>query len=262
MSLASRLRARLVPSAYVAAAVGLVVVVLALAAVAAPEVLAFALAAGGAVLAWGWAGALDLPSPRGTLAVIVVGGLALVLSVVTRDGPPWLVWVPAALSIAMIAAFAHQLFRVDGRPRLVQSVSSVVLALALVACAVLLVPPVRTDEGRWLVIGALVAAAASAGTDLLGRYPAAQSWLTALAMTAGGAAAVVVALATGMPWTTWLLLGVASGALSHAMRTVMAPLPTLALARPRLVAALASVFVVGVVPYLVATAFVPEALLG
>ena len=73
---------------------------------------------------------------------------------------------------------------------------------------------------------------------------------------------MVVALLTGMPWTTWLLVGVASGALSHSMRAVMAPLPTLALARPRLVAALASVLVVGVVPYLVATAFVPGALTG
>lgn len=262
MSLTSRLRSRLAPSAYVTGAVGVVVVVLALAAVAAPEVLALALAAGGAVLAWGWAGALGLPSPRGTLGVIVVGGVALVLSVVTRDGQPWLVWVPAALSIAMIAAFAHQLFRVDGRPRLVQSVSSVVLALALVASGVLLVPPAHTDQGVWLVIGALAAAAASAGTDLLGRYPFLQSWLTALAMTAGGLVAVLVALVGGMPWTTWLLLGVAAGALSHAMRSVMAPLPTLALARPRLVAALASVLVVGAVPYLVATAFLPEALQG
>jgi hypothetical protein len=34
------------------------------------------------------------------------------------------------------------------------------------------------------------------------------------------------------------------------------------MARPRLVAALASVLVVGVVPYLVAQVFVPDALLG
>ena len=262
MSLVTRLRSGLTPSAYVTGSVTAVVVVLALAALASPAVLAFAVAAGGAVLAWGWAGALGLPSPRGTLGVLVVGGLALVLSVATRDGAPWLVWVPAALSIAMIAAFTHQLLRVDGRPRLVQSVSSVVLALALLACGALLVPPTHTTEGVWLVVGALAAALASAGTDLLGRYPTLLPWLTALAMAAGGTAAVVLALATGMQWTTWLLLGVAAGALSHAMRAVMAPLPSLALARPRLVAALASVLVVGMVPYLVAHAFVPAALLG
>lgn len=262
MVLPSRLRVRLAPSAYVAGAVAVLVAVLAVAALASPLVLALALAAGGAVLAWGWAGALDLPTPRGTLGVLLVGGLALVLSVATRDEPPWLDWVPAALSIAMIVAFTHQLLRVDGRPRLVQSVSSVVLALAVLACAVLLVPPVRSEEGRWLVVGALLAALASAGTDLLGRYRALHAWLTALAMASGGAVAVALALLTGMPWTTWLLLGVAAGAVSHAVRAVMAPLPTLAWSRPRLVSAVASVFAVGVVPYLVALAFVPRALSG
>ncbi|GAA1165542.1 hypothetical protein GCM10009584_03000 [Ornithinimicrobium humiphilum] len=262
MSPSSRLLPRLAPSAYVTGSVVAVVVVLGVAAFTAPGLLAFALAAGAAVLAWGWAGALALPSPRGSLTVIVVGGLALVLSVAFRTGEPWLVWVPAALAISMIAAFAHQLFRVDGRPRLVQSVSSVVLALTLIASGVLLVPPSHTRVGVWLIVGALAAAAASAATDLLGRRPALQPWLTAFAMAAGGLASVVVALLSGNVWTTWLLVGVAAGALSHAMRTVMAPLPTLALARPRLVAALASVLVVGAVPYLVARAFEPGALLG
>lgn len=262
MVLPSRLRARLAPSAYVTGSVAVVVAVLASATLASPLLLALALALAGAVLAWGWAGALALPTPRGTLGVLLVGGLALVLSVATRGEPPWLDWVPAALSIAMIAAFTHQLLRVDGRPRLVQSVSSVVLALALLTCAVLLVPPARSEEGRWLVVGALLAALASALTDLLGRYPALHTWLTALAMSAGGAVAVVLALLTGMPWTTWLLLGVAAGAVSHAVRAVMSPLPTLALSRPRLVTAVASVAVVGVVPYLVALTFVPGALEG
>ena len=95
MSLTSRLRARLAPSAYVTGSVAVVVVVLALAAVAAPEVLAFALAAGGAVLAWGWAGTLDLPSPRGTLGVIMVGGLALVG--IKETGTPVPIWYPVRL---------------------------------------------------------------------------------------------------------------------------------------------------------------------
>ena len=111
-------------------------------------------------------------------------------------------------------------------------------------------------------MAALVAAPASALTDLLGRRPGMDQWLTAFAMGAGGVAAVVVALVMREPWTTWLLVGVASGALSHAVRAVMSPLPTLALTRPRLVAAVASVLVVGAVPYLVALAFVAEALGG
>ncbi len=253
---------RLSAAVHVAGFVAVVAVVLAVAALASPVVLAVAVAACGAVLAWGWAGALGLPAPRGSLVVVLLGSLALVLAVALRDSEPWLVWVPAALSIGMIVAFGHQLLRVDGRPRLTESVSSVVLALALAAGGALLVPPVHTPEGRSMVVAALAAALASALTDLLGRVRAAQQWLTALAMVAGGGAAVVVALATDEQWTTWLLVGVAAGALSHALRTVMAPLPTMAQTRPRLVAAVASVLVVGVVPYLVAMIFVGEALGG
>ncbi|OLT23073.1 hypothetical protein BJF81_11875 [Ornithinimicrobium sp. CNJ-824] len=252
-------RPRITPSAHVAGAVSTVAGVLALAAAVSPAVLTFALAAAVVALAWGWAGALALPTPRGSLGVIVVGGLALVLAVGTRPDPPWLVWVPAALSISMIAAFAHQLFRRDGRPRLVVSVSSVVLALTLVAVGVLLVPPAHTADGTALVLGALAAAVASAGTDLLGRWPGLRGWLVPLAMVGGGAAAVLVALLLDVPWTTWLLVGVVSAALSQAVRAVLAPLPTLALPRPRLVTAIASVLVVGAVPYLVALALVPDA---
>ena len=55
------------------------------------------------------------------------------------------------------------------------------------------------------------------------------------------------------------LVGVVSAALSQAVRAVLAPLPTLALPRPRLVTAIASVLAVGAVPYLVALALVPDA---
>lgn len=253
---------RLSTALHVAAFVVVTAGVLGVAALASPVVLGFAVAACGAVLAWGWAGALGLPAPRGSLVVVLLGSLALVLAVAARDSEPWLVWVPAALSIGMIVAFGHQLLRVDGRPRLTESVSSVVLALALAASGALLVPPVHTDEGRALVVAALAGALASALSDLLGRLRAAEQWLTALAMVAGGAAAVLVALVMDERWTTWLLVGVAAAALSHALRAVMMPLPTMSRTRPRLVAAVASVLVVGVVPYLVALIFVDGALGG
>lgn len=251
---------RLSPAVHVAGIVVVAAALMVVAVLADPLVLAFAVAACGVVLAWGWAGALALPAPRGSLVVVLLGSLAIVSAVAARGEAPWLLWVPAALSIGMIVAFGHQLLRVDGRPRLTESVSSVVLALALVACGALLVPVAHTGAGQALVVGALVAAPASALTDLLGRRPGMAPWLTALAMGAGAVAAVLVALVMREPWTTWLLVGVAAGALSHALRTVVSPLPTLALTRPRLVAAVASVLVVGVVPYLVALVFVTEAL--
>lgn len=239
-----------------------VALLLAVATLASPSALAVVLALCVGVLAWGWAGMLALPSPRGTLAVVLVGGLALVVAVLLTDSTPWLEWMPVALAFAMIASFVHQLLRQDGRPRVVESVSSVVLAVAVVSAGALFVPVSRTVEGIALVLAALAAAVASAGTDLLRTVPALRAWLTPLALVAGGAAAVLLAVLMDAPIGIWLLLGVASAALSHALRVVLAPLPTLAHPRPRLVAAVVSVLIVGLVPYLVALAYVPSALQG
>lgn len=239
-----------------------VALLIAVAAAAPPLFLTLVLGLCVGIVAWGWAGTLGLPTPRGTVGVIVVGGLALVISVAARESVPWLGWVPAALAISMVAAFIHQLFRRDGRPRVVESVSSVVLALALIACGVLLVPLARTPEGFALILGALAAAAASAVSDLAGRSDAVRPFLTPLALLAGGGAASLVAVLLNGPVTTWLVLGVASAALSHALRSILVPLPSSTHPRPRLVTATVSVLVVGLVPFLVARAFLPEALTG
>lgn len=245
---------------HVALGVVVTAMLLAITTLAGPGVLAAAIGLCGIVIAWGWAGTLALPTPRGTVGVLVLGSIALVLAVGLPPQAPWLGWVPAALCLSMIAAFVHQLLRRDGRPRVVQSVSSVVLALAIIACGVLAVPPSRTGEGVALVLGALAAAVASSLTDLLGRRPAVRPWLTALALAGGGAAGVAVGLALEAPWTTWLLVGVAAAALSHSLRRVLTSLPTMAHPRPRLVTAVASVLVVGLVPYLVAQVFLTSAL--
>lgn len=239
-----------------------VALMLAIAAAASPGLLAVGLLACAGVIAWGWAGALALPTPRGTLGVLTLGGLALVLAVLARDAAPWLVWLPAAAALSMIAALLHQLLRRDGRPRVVESVSAVVLALAIVGTGSLLIPASRTDLGIALVVGALAAAAASSVTDLLGTVPAARPWCTPVALLAGAGAASVTALLLDAPVLIWVLVGVVSAALSHAARRVLGVLPTMAHPRPRLVAAIASVLAVGLVPYLMAVTFVPKALPG
>lgn len=241
--------------------------VLATAAASSDRLLVVALLACAGVIAWGWAGALALPSPRGTFGVLSLGGAALVLAVALRDGAPWLGWLPAALALSMISAFAHQLLRRDGRPRVVESVSAVVLGLVLIGTGVLLIPSSRTDLGVTLVLAALAAAAASALTDQLGRVPPLRAWLTPawltpVALLAGAGAGAGVALLAGAQVEVWVFVGVASAALSHAVRTVLAPLPTMGHPRPKLVVAVASMLVVGLVPYLVAIVLTHEALPG
>jgi hypothetical protein len=240
----------------------LVTVLLAVAAAASPVLLAVALAACAGVIAWGWAGALALPTPRGTFGVLSLGGFVLVLAVATRESAPWLQWLPAAAVLSVIAAFVHQLMRRDGRPRVVESVSGVVLALAVIGTGALLVPASRTELGVALVVAALAAGAASSVTDLLRTVPAVRPWSTPVALLAGAGAACLVALLLGAPVLVWALVGVTGAALSHAARTVLGVLPTMAHPRPRLVAAIASVLAVGLVPYLMAVTFVEGALPG
>ncbi len=226
-------------------------------ALASPVVLALALWIAGSVLSWGWAGMLALPSPRGTSLVLYAGSLALVVSAVADAAPPWLTWVPGALAVAITGAFVHQLLRVDGRPRIVESISSVALGLGLLTCGVLLVPLAQTPQGAALVVATVTGAAASALSDTLGRWRPLRPWLVPLALAAGGGAAVLVALLLGEQWSIFLLAGVVAGAVSHALRSVQQPLPTMAHPRPRLVMAVCSLLVTGPIAYAVALALLP-----
>jgi hypothetical protein len=83
------------------------------------------------VLAWGWPALVDLPSPRGTTAVLALGGAASVLSVALTDAEPRLNWLALAIAGSVVAEFVHQLLRRDGRPRLVESVSGTIAGLVV-----------------------------------------------------------------------------------------------------------------------------------
>lgn len=227
-----------------------------------PTLVAVSLGLAVVLLAWGWAGALALPTPRGTVAVLLLGGAAIVLSVALRAEPPWLTWLPAALAVSMIFAFGHQLLRRDGRPRVTDSVTSVLFGLAVLTSGIFAIPLSRTDPGSAVLVAAVAAAAASSVTDVAGVRAALRPWTAPAALLAGGAAGLLTAVATGHPWSVLLLVGVASGAVSHVVRSVFGTLPPLAHARPQLVASLTSVLIVLVLPYVVALALLPEALPG
>lgn len=255
-------RAPLPPTVEVAVMACCAAAVAGLAALAGPFALALALWVAGGVLAWGWAGMLALPAPRGTSVVLYAGSLALVFSALLADRTESLRWVPGALALSLVAAFVHQLLRVDGRPRIVESISAIALGLALITGGVLLIPLTGTQPGAALVVASLAAAAASSLTDVLGRWPAVRPWLVPLSLVAGGVTAAAVALALSQEWTVFVLAGVVAGAVSHALRSVHAPLPTMAHPRPRLVVAVCSLLVSGPVAYGVALALLPGYSLG
>lgn len=225
-----------------------------------PTLVAAALGLAVLVLSWGWAGTLALPTPRGTVAVLLLGGAAIVLSVALRAEPPWLTWLPAALAVSMILAFGHQLLRRDGRPRVADSVTSVLFGLTVLTSGIFAIPLSRTDPGSALLLAAVAAAGVSSLTDLAGTRAVLRPWTIPAALLAGAAAAVLTAALTEQPWGVFFLVGVTSGGVSHVARAAFGTLPPLAHARPRLVASLTSVLIVLVLPYAAALALLPEAL--
>jgi hypothetical protein len=257
-------RSVLTPSAQVALLVLVAGVVLGVGALSGPVQLGAGLVLSGLVLAWGWAGALALPTPRGSAAVLAVATVGLVSTVVFTEGPPWLSLLGPALGLAVVVALTHQVLRRDGRPRLVESLSGVVLGVLVIAAGALLVPASADPEGRLLILAALAAGVGAATADVAGRWPAVLPWVVPAALLAGGLLAVLVrALGGGEGhWSVYLLLGVATAAVGHAVRAVLSVLPTMAHRRPRLVAAVASVLVTGAVVYAVTRALVPDVLVG
>ena len=107
---------------------------------ASPDFVALAVALAGLVVAWGWPQLLSLPSPRGTTTVLVIGTVLMTGTALLTREAPYLQWMPAALAVAVIGAFLHQLMRRDGRPRLTESVSASITGLAVISAGVALGP--------------------------------------------------------------------------------------------------------------------------
>jgi hypothetical protein len=212
--------------------------------------IALAVALTGAVLAWGWPVLLSLPSPRGTTTVLGIGVGATCLAATAMDYEPFLEWIPAALAVSLLAAFLHQLLRRDGRPRLVESLAATAAGLAILAMGACYLPLPRTLGGAQTLAAAMAAVAASAFADLALSSRRMRPWALPLAMVLGGGAALLVGLADGRPTAApAALIGLLAAGVAHAIRRVLAVLPTMASARAQLASAAASVLICGVVVY-------------
>lgn len=219
---------------------------------AGPYLVAAGVVLGGLVLAWGWSPLLALPSPRGTSAVLALGAVLCTAAVASTGTDPFLRWVPAALAVGVIAAFAHELMRRDGRPRLTESVSGTAAGLAIVSCGAALVPLPQVLGGPEALACAMAALGVAALADPCVAAKRLRPWALPIAMVLGGGASVGVAVLAGRPEVGHAaLLGVLISAVSHAARRVLAVLPSMALPQAQLAAGAASVLLSGVVVYTV-----------
>jgi hypothetical protein len=169
-------------------------------------------AAAGCVLflAVGWGDVLHLPHRLGTgLLVLILGGVALLVSYqpATPDRP--LAVFPALLAAAVLLAFGHELLRRDGRKDLVESVTGTLTGQVVAVLTAGWVLLVQTDPG-WNAV--LVAAAALVAARLIGALPlpvapAVMAWA---GIGCGLAAALVASVfVTGLPALTAMALGAA-----------------------------------------------------
>lgn len=208
------------------------------------------------VLAWGWVRLTDAPSP--TVAALVTGAGAVAISLaagLTRT-EPYLVWVPAAVAVSVIAAFLHQVFRRGGRPHLTEGVATSVGALALMASGAAFIPlPHYPHGGSWALVSVLGLAAAALPAMLLGGRLA-PGWVLLAALVLGTVVSVVAAVvAGGLPLGGAALVGVLGGGISHSTMRVLFALPGARTAQGAVAVGAAGVLSVGVVVYVLGRIF-------
>lgn len=217
-----------------------------------PVTLTVTLAVSGVLLAWGWAGALGLPSPYGTTAVLVGATLAVLLApyLAHAESAPGLEYLPMAVALSLIASFVHQVARRDGRPRLTVSLAGTALGILVLASAASLLPLAAsgagpTPESARVTAAAMVAVVVTLALSRVRYLPGGQAWMVPLAMAVGGMAGFLGALAFSAPLSRGALAGVMAAGMAEGVRTVLLTRPQTVLPRPQLTVAVASVLATG-----------------
>lgn len=207
----------------------------------------------GLILAWGWPGMLGTAAPRGSAATLAAGVAVIGVSVSGWGNLSGLRWLAVGGAVAVLFVFLHQLLRRDGRPRLAESASGNLLAVAVLLSGACVAESVRLGVAGSVLV-ALAAGSVAAVVELAGRWRAARVWVGPVAVLLGAVTGLGLAEvpAVRVDSLTAAVVGALAAAVAGALRTVLSSLPTIGQARPRLVSAAASVLILGVVPLLVA----------
>jgi hypothetical protein len=240
----------------------------ALASFAPAGVLVLAVLLVAALVAIGWPDLLDLPTRRGTTAVVVVaavcaGAVATAAVLQARaDGTQVsgvLGRLPVVAALALLLAFVHQLLRRDGRPRLVESVTGAVSGQAVVVLAAAWIAVPTTYAGAQLapvVLAAVVTTSAVAATTWPLRVVGPVNLLVGAAT--GYLAGAVTVLLGGQGVVSegrWAVAGIVAGAgvglLVSAWRALTSPLPSVHSLPAALAVAAVPVAASGAAAYLV-----------
>lgn len=199
------------------------------------------------VLAWSWPSISGTFTPEATVVVLALSAVAIVLSSLRDD----LRWVAAAAAFGIVLSFFAQLRRTSGREGLVMSLLSAFGGLVLIASGTTAVVVSGNDRGRTIVVVAMAAVVAALVADLLVPAVRHSALLAAVAGLMGVAAAVGVGLglhgAGTVTIATMALVGAGVGAVSWALRRVVAIQPGIETLRGQVGAGVGSLLAVGAI---------------
>ena len=196
------------------------------------------------------------PGPRVAAVVLAAGAVAISAAAGLTRTDPYLVWVPVAVAVSVMAAFLHQVFRGGGRPRLTEGIASSSALWRSWPRAPRSSRCPRTPTagpGRW-------------SRCLVSRRRRYRRCCSAVGCLRAGCCSPRWSLGTGV--SVWLLwpsvaspssgrpcVGVLVAGISHSTTRVLFALPGAATAPGAVAVGAAGVLVVGVVVYILARIF-------
>ena len=200
-------------------------------------------------LAHGWPRLLELPVPLGAFVVITLGGAGGIAVVTVTQGQPYLRDLPVVVALAVLLTFVNEMARLDGRPRLLESVAGTVTGVLVAAAGAGWIAAVRTPAGPDLVVTGAVALAVGAAVSAVpfGGWVAVVT-TAATAMMAGGAAGAVM---PRMDPVTGVLLGLTVGVLVAVLHSLFERVPALRRRSASVAALVLPVSVSGILVYVI-----------
>ncbi|OKL54258.1 hypothetical protein BSZ39_04990 [Bowdeniella nasicola] len=218
-------------------------------------VVAAVVAVGVCFFAAGWPRLLGVPAQRGSGVVIALAGLVGLAAAATAGGFRALNLVLAG---GVIASFVHQMLRTDGRPRIVESLSSTVTGVIVVTLSagwVSIVTRASQPEAgdhpvpmAIILVGACSLTAATIGGAFFPRRIS--PYLSPLFAGIAGAAIGILFPSVGL-WAG-AATGVGLGILYAGLHILFGLFPASGRYRPAIAAALLPVLSAGIVVYIVA----------
>ena len=223
----------------------------ALCAVAPISVTAVIFVALGVALAWGWPRLINLPSPRGTGAVLIATVVALTAVILATDPAERTRWAGAVVCVGLIGSFIHQLLRQDGRPRLVFSVAGTALGLGILGAGSYLLAGHGSSDVRHLLWATGLSVSLGAIVDGVAGKTQRRLELGVGQAILGALIGATTAAWSGVPVWWGALAGALGGLVAWSTLRTVVTLATSAHRRAQVAAGAAMALVTGFIPFAV-----------